>query len=219
MNLPIYGFMHVVDIRDGLDIAREQLKKLNATGLYKETSRIFMSVLGNNPDEIAQGMSEAYPGIDIFHRSDNVEEFEFPALFKVQEICKEQECLVWYIHAKGVRHFGRIKTRVNAWRAYMEYFLMERYQDCLSALETHDVCGVEWRPRPSWHFSGNFWWATGKYIRSLPELSVDERHNAEFWIGSNPDVRAKCMHKTSINLYRRIYPRSRYAKQEEVFDA
>jgi len=39
----------------------------------------------------------------------------------------------------------------------MKYFNIDCWQDCLTALDNYDVCGVNWHDWPSVHFSGNYW--------------------------------------------------------------
>ena len=53
----------------------------------------------------------------------------------------------------------------------MEYFLIGQHQKALEALKTHDVVGVNYTT--FWigpHFSGNYWWSTGKYYMKLPDV-------------------------------------------------
>ena len=119
---------------------------------------------------------------------------------------------MWYIHTKGVTAPNNPNQR--DWRKYMEYFTIERYEDCIKALETYDVCGVNWHP-PLWdvknyHFSGNFWWARAEYIKNLPPINLDgDRHEAESFLGyGNP--RVKCLHESDIDHYRYPCPRVKY---------
>ena len=71
-------------------------------------------------------------------------------------------------------------------------------------------------------FRGNFWWATSRYVRTLPDvrrlgplrgLEVEPRMVCERWIGENPAVRAACPFDTGVDHYAdEPLPRSRYAK-------
>ena len=38
--------------------------------------------------------------------------------------------------------------------------------------------------KPGWHFSGNFWWATGRYLQTLNQSIGEQYHDAELWVGS-----------------------------------
>jgi hypothetical protein len=108
----------------------------------------------------------------------------------------------------------------------MEYFVIQRHEDCLEKLIEHDVCGVNWHQDPSPHFSGNFWWARSSYIVNLRPLTKfmaawgvhepDPRRGGEFWIGSHSQVRLACLHESAVNHYETAYPRSRYALLGQV---
>ena len=94
----------------------------------------------------------------------------------------------------------------------MEYFNIEKWQDCVKTLDKYDACGVLWSyqnnsPRQFmnvWnipiteahrHFSGNFWWITAKLMNRITNLSfwyiylnentVDMRYSAEFFLHHN----------------------------------
>lgn len=132
---------------------------------------------------------------------------------------------VLYFHMKGI-------TKQNAatedWRKYMEYFVIERWKDCIAKLdEGYDCCGVMWNshtPIGEWpHFSGNFWWANTSYINTLNHeyLELTWRYYREFWIGSNPNVNQYEFHNSRMNdrhsleahkgHYDVVYPREKYA--------
>ena len=52
------------------------------------------------------------------------------------------------------------------------------------------MVGVKWenmqRPDalPGWHFSGNFWWAAGGYLRTLNATIGEQYHGPELWLGT-----------------------------------
>ena len=78
-----------------------------------------------------------------------------------------------------------------------------------------DVAGVNWHLQPFPHFSGNMWWATARYIRTLPRPchtggSRWARYMAERWIGMNADVRVACLHQSLVNHYETFYPAAEY---------
>jgi hypothetical protein len=131
---------------------------------------------------------------------------------------------ILYFHMKGI-------TKQNAatedWRRYMEYFVIERWKDCIAKLdEGYDCCGVMWNshtPIGEWpHFSGNFWWANTDYINTLNHeyLELPWRYYREFWIGSGPNVKVHEFHNSRMNdrysleahkgHYDVEYPRNRY---------
>jgi hypothetical protein len=60
------------------------------------------------------------------------------------------------------------------WREYLEWGVIENYKNCLDSLEYSDLAGVNFYNTPSPHFSGSFFWATSKYIKTLPDPSTKE---------------------------------------------
>ena len=93
--------------------------------------------------------------------SENIKEWEFPTLNCLWEYCKTHEDPVLYIHGKGSSEF---KKCMEDWRHYLQYFLIEKKEECLEKLKNHDIVGCNWTGS---HFFGNFWWARADYIRKL----------------------------------------------------
>jgi hypothetical protein len=137
---------------------------------------------------------------------------------------KNPEDYILYFHMKGISKQNR---NTEDWRRYMEYFVIEKWKDCVAKLdEGYDCCGVMWNTdtpigmHP--HFSGNFWWAKTSYINTLDHTYLDAefRWDREFWIGTNPDAKVFEFHnsrmndkiplETHIGHYDRPYPRNKY---------
>jgi hypothetical protein len=115
---------------------------------------------------------------------------------------------VLYFHTKGITQYSEA---TESWRLYMQYFVVDRWKDCIAKLEEgFDCCGVMWNketPLGYWpHFSGNFWWATTDYINTLDHSYLDHpwRYMREFWIGSNPNVKACELHNSGYNTTERL---------------
>ena len=115
---------------------------------------------------------------------------------------------VLYFHTKGITHNNQA---VTDWRRYMEYFVLDKWRDCIAKLkEGYDCCGVLWNtdtPIGIWpHFSGNFWWATTDYINTLNHnyLEMEWRYYREFWIGSNPNAKVFEFHNSGYNTKDRL---------------
>jgi len=60
----------------------------------------------------------------------------------------------------------------------MSYFIAERFDICLEALQTKGylTCGVL---KSNEEFSGNFWWAKAKHIKSRPNVALWKKWNME----------------------------------------
>jgi len=115
---------------------------------------------------------------------------------------------VAYIHSKSVTSLSK---QVNRWRKTLEYGVIEKWKDNIKALENgYDVSGIIW-DFTSHHFSGNFWWAKSKYIKTLPrpisdkwevhllppQENWDSRLRYEGWIGIN-NPKANVVYKNKI---------------------
>ena len=142
--------------------------------------------------------------------------FEYPALQFVREKAVAEDCLVYYFHTKGItyqnfstadRKFNNFKRNIEAWRVMMEYFLFDKWRVAVNILsgsrmaaedfpkrkpaedERFDVYGCYRFPPPPMQYylyAGNFWWARGLYLRTLPEFDesrfADDRFFAEEWL-------------------------------------
>jgi hypothetical protein len=92
--------------------------------------------------------------------------YERFTLLKIKEYIKGEDKFL-YIHSKGVSNINTQATYM--WRNYMEYFLLTNASKCIELLNTHDIVGTAYSTYAIGpHYSGNFWWSTGKYYLSLP---------------------------------------------------
>ena len=219
MPPPIVGFIHAATVHNWRDIVHEQLSLMRRSGLYQKSARIHLGLVGPEWDEdFCDGKCA------VAARCSDLSAFEFPTLVALYQQCLAADCLVYYVHTKGVVS-GQHIPHIHDWRRYMEHFIIARHEQCIAALETHDLCGVEWRECPPWPlFGGNFWWARSDYIRRLPSPSqwrdalvrftgtsgLSARHWAERWVGSATAVRASCLHRAGVDLYRYPYPSEAY---------
>lgn len=216
--MEIYGFMHVAMMGEWQAIVAEQLLKLRASGLYDKTAKLRVGIVGGSAEEFPFADNK----IEVAYASPRLKDAEFATLSLVEAQARQEPSLVYYLHTKGVSHENPC---VSDWRRLMEHFLILRHEDCVRALASHDICGVDWLRRPEPHFSGNFWWARSEYVRRLPSLRAwlrpdgwdfANRHACEWWIGMGASPRVACLHSSPIDHYRDLYPRSRYAQLREV---
>jgi hypothetical protein len=217
---PIYGFIHVAMTGHWKRVVADQLLKMRASGLWDKIETLFVGLLGPS----SESFPDNDPKIRLMHLGEDFGPAERPTLAWLQAFCQNHDGLVFYLHTKGVFRQG---IGQEEWRQCMEHFAIHRHEDCIAALADHDVCGINWSDA-GWCriFEGNFWWATARYIRTLPDirslpllpgLDAAPRYICERWIGENPAVRVKCLHKDDVDHYRNEpYPRSRYARLREV---
>lgn len=192
-------------------VVKDQMQVLIRSGLYRASDRIFVNILG---EEDCLSLFN-FPKFRT-RQNGKIHDFEFPTLRMLKRYCEHNNARIWYIHTKGVSRCSHELQKMVDWRKLMEYFTVENHISCARSLADHDICGVNWRTHREPHFAGNFWWANASYIRTLPdpyEFDVDDRWQAEWWIGRNPEVRPKSFHESGIKHYLSRYPLSRYAIQ------
>lgn len=204
---PIHVFIHACALGDWEEILDEQLSRIKVSGLYDACDSIFIGVLGKgNMDPF----KKKYPKIKIAFKSPNVKLYERPTLLRLYNLCRSQpHALVLYLHTKGISR--NRNENVRDWRRYMEYFNIDKWQECVRALtyENYDVCGVNWKEAPLPHFSGNFWWARASYIYTLPPRIPPDYYAPEFWLGTN-EPRWRCFYQSEVDHYGTPYPESCY---------
>lgn len=108
---------------------------------------------------------------------------------------------VLFMHTKGIGYatgesrihgitLPRNLRAINSWRYALEYFCIDRWQERLAALQSGvDTDGAFLNLDPYWNYCGNFWWARGWHIRSLPEptglLGISSKDAARAWLFYN----------------------------------
>jgi hypothetical protein len=200
-------FFHVCTIGRYFEVLEEMLNSIYESGILDKVKEINMCVLGGG---ILPKIS--CDKIKVLDACDDINRYEFFTLRHIQEeVKRNKECNILYIHTKGVS--VEKNDCIEDWRKYMEYFLINNFEECVDFLKTHDAVGVDWRGSPSPHFSGTFWWATARYLSTLPEIDeisscnskkvLTLRHNAEFWIGMNKAVKVKCLWDCGIDQFER----------------
>ncbi|HEV2309229.1 MAG TPA: glycosyltransferase family 10 [Acidimicrobiia bacterium] len=218
----VYGFYHLCTINHWRDVLAEQAKAWETSGLLDATARVIVSVVGPDADE-ASVLLDYLLGekLSVVHRSADVSGFERPILEYARRFCEHEEPLaraVWYMHGKGVSPEHCDNPHVADWRRLMQYFGCGGWRRCLAALEDHDACGVNWHAAPAPHFSGNFWWATPRYVGTLPTTIGPAPFDPEAWVGTN-QPRVTCLHESGVDHYLTPYPADRYQDATHAFAA
>lgn len=176
-------FIHVAAINNYTEVLDELKNKINLE-LINYIQAVQICISGNSVLK-----SDGKYVVNMNNTSSH--SFEFPTLEKIKSYCKTNPNVnVLYLHSKGITDPNN--ECINDWRKYMTYFLVEKFDKCLDALNDYDTCGVDLRQHPALHYSGNFWWAKASHINTLPQFHempviLSERHKAEFWICSKSD--------------------------------
>jgi hypothetical protein len=187
-------FYHLACMNNWQQVFVEQMEQLKRARFQ----HIDLTILGTEEDvQIVKRTSEELGLlVNIVFQASDFTHFEKPALQAIEKYCLQKEGYVLYLHSKGVSNpTDEIKMK---WRRLMMRELVENWEFCLSQLPQYDALGVNWRDTPVPHFSGNFWYASTKYLRSLTDFTLyydnasthirdpfdNRRFNCEFWIGS-----------------------------------
>lgn len=192
-------FYHLYQINNWKNLFDEQVHKICSSNLYANADLLHIGLNGD------QNLPYTLPKIEI-HKN-KIQTSETDTLYSLWSYANQNpDAKILYFYNKGVTHFnhGSWFYTTNSWRLYMEYFLIQRWKDCIEKLESYDTVGTEfmkqsnywdgnnnWREEFNWHYSGNFWWANASYLKNLdPDyLFSNEENNirmrAEFWLCTN----------------------------------
>lgn len=177
-------------------IWREHVAALETSGLARRLTRMETSMVGGTLDLPRPPCTHA-----LVRFADGNELLTIDRLWAAAHEADPDTCFL-YCHSKGVTHGTRSpEARLNThWRRAMLGHVVHGWRDSLAplAMGACEAAGGFYLEPQAWrlrhpgfgdtpYFAGNFWWATGRHIRSLPRLPLaGERHLAEVWIGMAP---------------------------------
>jgi hypothetical protein len=184
-------FYHIGQIGIGAFVYINQVHRLYTSGLIKEADYVHFGVNGN------QELFNIPNNTKVVYNQNHKEETE--TLMSLRDFCKQNpDYKVLYFHTKGV---SKESMNAESWRLMMEYFVIDRWKECIEYLNDYDVVGSNlkvlgpttwsdgtqtWEKAGTQHFVGNFWWANASYMNTLNDefLKSDFRLDREFWIGT-----------------------------------
>lgn len=186
-------FIHAALIKGVENRINQFIDLIINSGLINITENIFIC---------HNGLSYEYDKIEndkinYLYLSNNLLDYEINTLNFIHKFSqKHYDYKILYVHTKGINNENPC---IEDWINYMIYFLIEKHNNCLRALDYYSTAGVDLLELPTIHYSGNFWWANANYICTLPNPNeynnLDKypnalnslRHNQEFWICSKKD--------------------------------
>ena len=199
-------FYHLYQINDWKKLYQEQINSLIISGLYEKCDFIHIGINGD------QELPFVLNKMRINYNENKI--LEANTLNSLWDFCNENpDYKVLYIHSKGVTHLNNVHCEytTNAWRIYLEYFVINKWEECAQDLNEYDCVGTEWKDysllqdqntqeyvkESNSHYAGNFWWANASYIQKLDldyiynEKDERGRYRSEFWIGTkNPNYKS-----------------------------
>ncbi len=207
-----YVYIHVCCINQWQEVFANLMSEIRASGLYEDVKEIRCGIVGRYaPTALFDD-----PKIVIAGHSKNLKLYETSTLNLLREHARHADFNVLYLHTKGVSHVPDTPryAHVLDWVRYLCHFTIHRHATCREELRTHDAVGVNLQGaahNDSLHYSGNFWWATSRYIRTL-DACVQSSHNApEFWLTERRTGSYLSLWTSGVNHYDEPYPRDRYA--------
>lgn len=202
-------FLHIATFGEYQKIFDELFNYLKDSHLLNYTSELNVCIVGESVLSIPKTYKEIQVKINPI-KVGQINEYEFPTLQFIEDNIQEGDKIL-YLNGLGVTNDSIYK---QSWRKYLSYFNIIKWEGCIKALDNgYDVCGVDWRTHPTPHYSGNFWWANASYLKTLPKIQtlnkensprvLTLRHNAEMYIGMNPNVKPRVLHQSNISQYSR----------------
>jgi hypothetical protein len=144
--------------------------------------------MDGNFDDIKNLISK-YDKIDLYTFTDN--DYEYQGVKAVWEYSQQYSGEVLYLHTKGVsnkylkKDSEEISERkvegVGIWKELLEYFLVDKFTECIEKLKSVDQVGVTNVNHWWW---GNFWWANLSNVRIQGIPTKGDRWTYEAWLNS-----------------------------------
>lgn len=183
-------FWHICGIGNSEGVVKDQLNLLNQTKLIDIVENIYITYLGNSASDVKWLLDNNSKFI-LYNHSKNYGLYEKLCLDSLLEWSKNNISNVLYFHTKGVSQPHN--PHVWNWRKLLEYFLIDKHQECIKYLEHNDAVGCLLTnggkdikikdENHKYHFSGNFWWSKTEYIKTLPPIpNINMSHNKNYWL-------------------------------------
>lgn len=145
---------------------------------------------------------------------------EIPTFKRMWDRSQVEESNILYFHSKAMTAYDKFfggevydieKYKQNVyWRHYLNWGALEKWRECVGALDNHDMAGVNYSDNPIPHYSGSFWWAKSSHIKTLPDPETTDwwdrvqSTSTDQWLRTCP-IRYKdehwATHRPGIKMY------------------
>jgi hypothetical protein len=225
---PVYVVIHCATVGTKYHEILESILKriIENKPFYERIKTIYIFTVGQTNINISKHSEK----LRSQHLSDDASVGESLTIKTLAFMNLEENSLILYVHSKGVSYDPNSVTfsNVTAWRKYLEYFMIDRWQDCLKKIieAGFDTVGTEIKavetkntftsqyPSGSYfiprHYSGNFWWAKFSLIKRRIRNLGSFRNAVEFWICSDGNIKAFNFFNSNKNLYLEKIEESEY---------
>lgn len=151
-----------------------------------------LGVVGSLSDakEVRARCSARVPTALVAHAEEGWEQVTLNRLYEdcEQTPRRDEDVAVLYTHSKGVTSPSALN---DAWRQSMTRCLVYDWASCIEWLSRVEAVGCHWLTPERWpdcvtlpYFGGNFWWTRPEVLLRGGPCSVENRHEAETWLGS-----------------------------------
>ena len=223
MGIEVFYHICVKSGADALSIIEDQLNTIQNSELYELLDKVNCCLVGDDQMNFMHLFQKIPRYGDKFKvsktgfRDGTYERF---TLNHMKDNIKE-DGLYLYLHSKGVTK--STNENIKDWRRCMEFLLIKNAKKCIEKLnEGYDTVGImkhPWAPHP--HYSGNFWWASGIYLKKLfieKQIMGDYTGPEMFVLSNNPKAYDFYpIHHTNpeYNGYYQRLPESNYAQLDQ----
>ena len=199
-----YIFYHIFIETNWSDIVLEQIERLHNSGLLKNSTLKIGVVYGSgiNKERSVKKLNsilENFYNYEIMFVEPNGCCGESITLKELSDFSKKSnnDFNLLYLHAKGITQYQTERENpVKEWRKMMEYFLIDKLEDCINKLnENYDCCGINYQNHSAniknenkliQIFNGNFFWVKSSYVKKLDDsILFEHRYSAENWVLSS----------------------------------
>ena len=175
--MSIVGIYHIGCIGNYKFILKEQLSLLHKNLLYKKIKSLILFL---SKKEFEQEIKKYDPNNKFIFHYYPIEERENYTINHFRDYLTDDIQKVFYFHTKGV---SRDNPIFHKRRKILNYYILEHYDLCIELLDKYDVIGCSLYRFPQLHFSGNFWWTTTSYLKTLPKKINNNYLTPEMFIG------------------------------------
>lgn len=204
-------YLHVAAMNHYREVVAELAGAIDGSGLYDAAESLTACTVG--PADLSGLLGERWHIVN----GGALERWEFPTLELIHADAQlDQRAKYLYLHTKGVSRPSR--SIRDAWRRYMSWHVIRDWQTCVDLLDEYDTVGTEIRRPPQhspMHYSGNFWWANGDYLETLPKpepkfVWKSDRYSAETWLLESGRAKWFSFQEFDFPFWSRTIPEGRY---------
>jgi hypothetical protein len=169
-------YLHTPELPGWDYVFADMIEKMATSGLVEAADEINLCLNGklDTMMPIIKPLLEISNKFIARHVNNDANKWEWPSIDAVKSDCNVndgQNHYIGYAHLKGLSRLNVNDPAAKDWRDYLVYWTIERWKTNIEKLsDGYTGSGVNWFDKPFSHYSGNFWWASSDYLKSLDPL-------------------------------------------------